>query len=116
MPTLPLQRCRWPGCREKQAGPRCRAHARRSSRNHYGIPRQLRGLGAGWPAIVRAVIERDGGACQLRLAGCTGVATTADHVVPRAAGGISELWNLRASCLHCNTARGARPLEVRIGG
>jgi 5-methylcytosine-specific restriction endonuclease McrA len=54
------------------------------------------------------VIERDGGVCQLSLPGCTFVATTADHVIPRSLGGDSDPDNLRAACRPCNSRRGAR--------
>ena len=53
------------------------------------------------------VLERDRHECQLEYPGCTGRATTADHVRPRRDGGGDELENLRASCRHCNEARGA---------
>lgn len=46
--------------------------------------------------------------CELRLdAGCTGIATTADYVVPVSRGGrIAD--GLRRACAHCNSARGNR--------
>ena len=54
------------------------------------------------------MIARDGGVCQLRYPGhCTGVATTADHVLPVVFDGTNELHNLRASCTACNLYRGA---------
>jgi 5-methylcytosine-specific restriction protein A len=106
----PLRACGWPGCRSRQRDPYCTIHARYSSRNHRGIPRGARGLGADFERARRFVLERDGGRCGLRLAGCTVIATTADHIVPRAAGGTNDPSNLRAACRHCNAARGARPL------
>jgi len=73
-------------------------------------------FGPGWESTSRRIIARDGGVCQLRLAGCTGIATTADHVVSRAAAkrmgwtlaDINAEWNLQASCLHCNSSKGDR--------
>ena len=103
----PLRRCCWPGCPHRQDAAYCPFHARYSPRNHGGRSRQVRGLGAGWPQLKAAVIERDGGRCQLRLAGCTLIATTADHIIPRAVGGSNDVANLRASCVHCNAARRA---------
>ena len=41
--------------------------------------------------------------CALRLAGCTGTADTADHVVPVSRGGAGGA--LRPACGHCNSAR-----------
>jgi 5-methylcytosine-specific restriction endonuclease McrA len=66
------------------------------------------GYGAQHQRERRAALERDGWACTLRLPGCTGYATTADHVVERAAGGPDHRDNLRAACVHCNAVRGAR--------
>jgi 5-methylcytosine-specific restriction endonuclease McrA len=65
-------------------------------------------FGKGWAAMSRAVIERDGGVCQLQLPGCTHVATTADHIVPRSKGGTAAMENLRAACRPCNSRRGNR--------
>ncbi len=108
----PLRVCRWLGCRRRQDAAYCGLHSRLSPRNHRGILRQARGLGPDFERAKRLVIERDGGRCQLRLAGCTTVATTADHIVPRSKGGTSAMGNLRASCRHCNAARGDRPAHV----
>lgn len=56
--------------------------------------------------LYTAVIERDGGKCQLRIPGiCTGTATTADHIVPVSKGGPDRTDNLRASCQACNQHR-----------
>lgn len=52
-----------------------------------------------------AVLARDGYRCQLQRPGCTTVATTADHIAPRAVAG-DGLDNLRAACGHCNFTRG----------
>ena len=106
MPWAPLRVCAEPGCRERQAAHRCPRHARISSHNHHGRSRQERGLGAGWEGLKAFVISRDGGRCQLRLPGCTLVATTADHILARARRGQTIETNLRASCLHCNASRG----------
>ena len=104
----PLRPCRWPGCLRRQAAAYCATHARRSSRNHHGLSGAARGLGAEWQRARTMVIERDGGRCQLRRSGCTLVATTADHILPRSRGGTHDLNNLRAACFHCNSARGDR--------
>jgi 5-methylcytosine-specific restriction endonuclease McrA len=105
--------CGVPGCPELTESGRCPRHPPdQASRNHHGVPRQARGLGADFDALKPLVLERDGYRCQLSLPGCTRVATTADHIVPRSWGGLTVLANLRAACGHCNNARGARPLGV----
>jgi 5-methylcytosine-specific restriction endonuclease McrA len=44
--------------------------------------------------------------CRLRLPGCTGKSTTADHVISVAQGGDNSLGNLIGACEHCNRMRG----------
>lgn len=48
-----------------------------------------------------------GGPCELRLPGCTGIATTLEHDIPVSQGGRDG--PIRGACAHCNAARGARP-------
>lgn len=67
--------------------------------------------GRPWMRQVKLVIARDGATCRLALTGCTGIATTADHILPRSKGGSNELPNLRASCGHCNKSRKDRDLD-----
>lgn len=70
---------------------------------------QTRGVDA---ATRARILARDGHACRLRLGGCTGIATTVDHVVPVAAGGPDRPDDdgLVAACRHCNSRKGARIL------
>lgn len=69
---------------------------------------------AAWKRTARAVIARDGGVCQLRLEGCTGRATSADHVVPLVLGGSRlDPANLRAACGHCNSKAGGQVGNAR---
>lgn len=59
--------------------------------------------------LVAEVLTRKGRICHL----CGGEgATTADHLLPRAAGGLNELANLAPAHRACNTARGGMPLTV----
>jgi 5-methylcytosine-specific restriction endonuclease McrA len=64
-----------------------------------------------WRLLRRAVRQRDGGRCQLQLAGCTGLATQADHKQepgPPALGRddlFFDIANLQASCRSCNVAK-----------
>lgn len=102
MPTAPLRVCAVPGCGARQDATRCRRHERVSSRNHRGIPLARRGYDRAYRQARAALL---GQPCALRLPGCTGVATTADHVIPVSRGGAAG--PLRAACAHCNSARGA---------
>jgi len=59
------------------------------------------------------VLSRDGGRCQLRLPGCTGVAEELDHIEARGMGGrhgIAKEWNdrpenTRGVCRSCHFTR-----------
>ncbi|MFJ1461011.1 AAA family ATPase [Nocardia sp. N2S4-5] len=54
-----------------------------------------------------AVLAEYGTVCHLQLDGCTNVATTADHIVPRSLGGDPwALENGRPACRPCNSKRG----------
>ena len=59
-----------------------------------------------------AVLATKGYLCHLRLPGCTIVATTGDHIVPRSVDSSREydVTNGRPSCEHCNKKRKAAPL------
>jgi 5-methylcytosine-specific restriction endonuclease McrA len=62
-----------------------------------------------WQRLRQWVLDRDGWVCQVRDKGCTHGATTVDHIAATVEGG--DFWspaNLRASCRHCNSVRGAR--------
>lgn len=57
-------------------------------------------------ARIRAeVLARDGHRCQIKLAGCTTIATQADHIQPRETAGDGP-DNLRGACAWCNNSRG----------
>lgn len=57
----------------------------------------------GWESQRRRVMERDGGVCQVKLPGCTGVATDVDHIVPNwRLGRPATDAELRAACSYCN--------------
>lgn len=58
---------------------------------------------AAWPKVRIVILVRDGYECQVRLPGCTEIATEVDHIVPALKGGAPlDLSNLRASCKSCN--------------
>jgi 5-methylcytosine-specific restriction endonuclease McrA len=67
--------------------------------------------GAAWEAMRLVCLERDAWIC----AYCGGVATTADHVIPKDAGGKDELSNLVSACLRCNGRKSNR-LIMRTSG
>lgn len=82
----------------------CEVHEPISTRNHRGLPRQERGLGADHD---RARREMRGLPCALRLPGCTGISTSSDHIAPRSRGGRDEPGNRQPACAHCQNAQGA---------
>ena len=107
MTMLTVGVCNEPGCPFLTTGAKCERHERTSSRNHYGVSRHARGLDAEYLRM-REIVLAEEPICQLRFPGCTTIATTADHILPRVHGGPTVLGNLRASCAHCNMSRGAR--------
>jgi 5-methylcytosine-specific restriction endonuclease McrA len=67
-----------------------------------------------WKLVRKSVLARDGFRCQIRLPGCLGRATAADHVVELEDGGSPySLSNLQAACRPCNTAKRNRSLAKR---
>lgn len=68
-------------------------------------------------ALSRFVVARDGGLCQMRDEGCTVVATTAQHVVPRCESDPATWFDpdgCVAACSHCNLTDGARLGNKRL--
>ena len=64
----------------------------------------VRGYGSRW----RRISERQRARvpwCEVRLPGCTRVATAADHIVPLAQDGKSTARNARSACTSCNNRR-----------
>jgi 5-methylcytosine-specific restriction endonuclease McrA len=64
-----------------------------------------RDYGPEYRRLREMVLARDGYVCQLDRPGCTGYATTVDHIIPVSRGGTATLGNLRAACDHCNSGR-----------
>lgn len=102
--TMPMRVCIEPGCPRLSDGRRCQRHERVSPRNHRGVPRQARGLGADSD---RARAEVRGTACVLRFDGCTGVSTTVEHLRPRSQGG-TLADGYAGACAHCQSVQGGR--------
>ena len=65
--------------------------------------------GRGWKTYRELVFRRYGRGCLIRLDGCTGYATTVDHMDPVAlhGAGLPSLDRLRPACRHCNSSLGA---------
>jgi len=68
-----------------------------------------------WRRVVAFVLERDDHQCQLRYAGCTGVATQGDHRIHLASLGITrndpaalDPDNVQAACAHCHNVKSRR--------
>lgn len=64
-----------------------------------------------WRRIRAQVLARDGHRCQLRLNGCTTIATCAHHVAGRAVTGDDPQF-IVASCEWCNLSTGEPGREV----
>lgn len=66
-----------------------------------------------WKAL-RLQVIREEPACWLRLPKCTGVSTTADHIIPVVERPDLALLrsNLRGACGPCNYSRSAKPIET----
>jgi 5-methylcytosine-specific restriction endonuclease McrA len=58
-----------------------------------------------WQQLRKRVMIRDLYVCQIKLPGCTVLASVADHIVPREQGGTDLEDNLRAACARCHNAR-----------
>lgn len=64
-----------------------------------------------WANMVKRVV-REEPQCWLRLPGCTGRSTTADHIMPCKTHPLLKMTrsNLRGACRSCNQRRGATPV------
>jgi len=74
-----------------------------------------------WKRVRKAVLERDRRECQIRLAGCLGVASQADHIIPSQDIGeddplFFDMSNLQAACAPCNRRKWGGAGERRSGG
>lgn len=61
--------------------------------------------------LTALVLATYGNICHLRLAGCTRVATTKDHIIPYSHGGDDSLSNFLPACRNCNSKRQNRVLS-----
>lgn len=67
-------------------------------------PGRHRDLPSNWPALRRAILERDDHLCQLRGPRCTTTATEVDHIGSNLN---HDPDNLRAACRPCHAQRSA---------
>ena len=69
-----------------------------------------------WQKTRKAILQRDGYACQIRGPRCTGQATAVHHIIPSSQR--PDLFfaseNLQAACLPCNSG-GGRAIAVQNG-
>lgn len=110
MPTraaYPCPNCRHLSWRRDRNG-HAKCHVCGHAQQGHDSSADARGYDATWRATVRAVLARDGRTCQIRMPGCTGTATTGDHIVPKARGGTDDPDNVQAACHHCNSSKQAR--------
>jgi len=91
----------------------CPTHGARTPWQRTSTYTQPVGSGYAWQRLRQQIIQRDGGRCRLQLPGCTAIATTADHIVGKAAGGSDASSNLIASCRACNETK--RKVQAREG-
>ena len=68
-----------------------------------------------WRKVRAAILERDNHQCRIREPGCTGTATTVDHIISLARLGIHrsdprslDPANLTAACTHCHDLKTRR--------
>lgn len=107
MPARPCLTCG----RVTSVGPRCEQHRRQRVRERS----RQRGpgwnqYGEHWRPLRDAILARDGYRCFY----CGGLATTADHVMPKALGGTDDPSNLVAACLPCNSSKRDRDHVPRL--
>ena len=69
--------------------------------------------GADWNALRLRVLDRDGWTCLYCGKALEGSDATADHIVPRDAGGEDADWNLVAACRACN-GRKSNKVMIRM--
>jgi len=67
-----------------------------------------------WKRVRLLVLIRDDYQCQIKWRGCSGVAITADHIVPERDGGARfDMANLQAACEKCNSAKELKDRQAR---
>ena len=78
---------------------------------HRYRTRKTKAGGSFTAAEFKAIVRHYGGKCL--CCGRTDVKLTADHVVPVAKGGTSNIDNLQPLCLSCNSSKGTQIIDYR---
>lgn len=112
MPSAIPRACRKHGCSGKTTGRSgyCEAHRNEGWQQHQqGLTRHQRGYGSKWGIIRVRILTRDRHMCQNCLRhGSPNLATTVDHIQPKAHGGTNDDSNLESLCWTCHRAKTAR--------
>lgn len=102
--------CRWWLPMDDVQRGQCRPHCNASAREYYRRSPELRakrvarkrGVDPLPPFAAELLLETTGGLCAY---GCGGKATTFDHVIPVASGGLTEPGNIVPACRSCNSKK-----------
>ena len=73
-------------------------------------------LGSSWLVLRAKVLRRDPMCVLCTAKGLVSVSVVADHVIPVALNGPSELWNLQGLCQACHDAKSAGESRARADG
>ncbi len=98
MPPRTPKACRVRGCRHTTTDPSgyCESHKSEGWKQYKPCQsRHQRGYGSKWD-VIRRVLKRDKGLCQLCLRAGGARGETADHIIPKAHGGTDADSNCRA--------------------
>ncbi len=91
-----------------------RAHPEaRRAHTHRRRTRKTGGGGSFTAAEFKALVRHYGGKCL--CCGRTDVKLTADHVVPVAKGGTSNIDNIQPLCVPCNSSKKDKTIDYRPG-
>ena len=109
MPTRPAPRCPVSGCLHRRP---CPQHPPPARWGVTDLTTAERGYGSRHRAWREDVLLRDP-YCRLRLTGCTGIATVADHLIPISRGGERyDLNNGVGCCAHCHLVKTRRERDA----
>ena len=106
MPLRPCLDCGAPTTNGTRCPP-C-ASARNRQRDKHRGNRHKRGYTSAWARIATQVTTTIGQCIDCGHQGSKDNPLTADHIIPKAAGGTDHPSNLTARCRRCNSAKGGR--------